>query len=233
MGAVRSVQFVDSVSVVGAYESRGLAAWSIWQNTQFMFVYEGDSLADGKAQLETTLGWLENSAAIYTLKVYKEDGDITDKTPCHGSFNFRFEDVPLYGQRNQVNGSGNNNKDVMGAIAELRKEVAEIRDGSPGESNLGIIGEILDHEAIQPIIPIIAEGFVNLLMGKKNDPPAPGTRTHMISGIDQPRQVRIENAIKVLDKRVEDLPALLEKLARMAETKNTQFKMYVNMFMNL
>ena len=156
----KSVQFTDAGQVIGAYESRGVPRFAIFQDRQFLFKYEGEDLETGAAMLSDWLDLLKNSAAIYTVAVYEDADRITSKTPYDGSFNFRFKDQP----DNYANGSR-----ALGEIRDQVARLAERLDNPPApdpvedegpeitavEAWLDKIHGVVSHPVIQPLLPQI------------------------------------------------------------------------------
>lgn len=221
-----SVQFHGPEAVVRAYESREVSSWSIWQGRQFMFKYEGASLTDGLAQLQTTLEALEGATnAIYTIKVYEqiEGGRITSKTADDGSFNFRLNadgQVPTVGALGAYN-RGNELVSRLAAIEERLKEKEEEDDQEEGFS----LGKVLSGVLQQPGA---MEGIMNFVSGFLNNTMKPQTAT-ALAGIGTVPPIK--ESLTVLATKVPDLPALLAKLVAFAEKSPSEFDFYMGMLM--
>jgi hypothetical protein len=154
----RSVQFQSAESVISAYELRAVAAFSIYQNKQLLIKYEGTDILEGIELLNQFLPMLYNSAAIYTLCVYEEfQGKINDKTPYHGSYNFRFSDnTPGYNGSNNVLQSVQTQLLAMDeklSRLETEREMSEQTDTTL--SGMDKIGAYLSHPLIEKILPIM------------------------------------------------------------------------------
>lgn len=82
-----NVQFFGLDRTVEAYEFKEVDTWAICQGK--MFIQSGS----GPDELRQFLDMLsqDGAAAVYTLRVYRnvQPDAITDKTECHGSFNFK------------------------------------------------------------------------------------------------------------------------------------------------
>ena len=238
--AVRSVQFTTADQVLAAYKSRAVPDFTIYQDKQYLFKYDGADLEAGEDYLSELLAHLCNSAAIYTLKVYEDGHDkINDKTAHDGSFNFRFQEVPVYSTpgHGAINGIGK----ISEEIALLRSELQELREsGNEGERNdddngvMGMVNQVLSHPAIMPLIPVL----VNKLFADKPAAPAvpavagPGMsvgQLNRVSGLPAADKKRIDQALTILSDQVADLPAVLEKLAWLSQNNKPMFDMALNM----
>jgi hypothetical protein len=128
------------------------------------------------AYLETLLETLKrNSAAIYTLKIYKDvpGGELTDKTPYRSAFNFQLK---RQGEEGTSHYSPGGQGELIGAVTELTEVVKGLRDSrlglpapgadegeddEPEDSGLGFIGKILDHPVMGPIAGDLIKKFTN------------------------------------------------------------------------
>lgn len=220
MATSRSVQFRNANDVLTAYVNRNVAPWSIWQNAQFMFKYEGNDINEGQGQLEEVLKVLQQSNATYTLKVYEDlpkNGKIKNNTPDDGSFNFRFiEDG--YG----VPGNANN-----ALLTELRAMKLQIEDlqnqeTEPEENPLGIVGHILAvpgvTEAVAGVLPVL----VGKLFGTNSSPVA-------LAGIPGEAVNNIGEALALLQQKDPQLELHLIKLAVCARDKPAMFEQVISM----
>lgn len=239
--AVRSVQFTTAEQVMEAYSNRQVPDFTIWQDKQYLFKYDkgdSDGIEGGEEYLSKLLGMLSNSAAIYTLKVYEEGHErITDKTPHDGSFNFRFLDAPVYNTPGTpvMNGT----RAMQDEIKALKEKIEDLENDDSGEGEqpgvMGMIDQVLSHPAIMPLIPMIVEKIFKPAPGAPGQIQQPGQvgTLSRIAGIDAPGKKRIDLALQVLDKHVEDLPAVIEKLAWLAENRGMQFKMALGMLQGM
>ena len=237
---VKSVQFRDAESIVKNYHNMGIPAWGIKQGGALNFKYQGESLDDGASQLRAYIELLnENeSAAIYTLCLYEDpDGKITEKTPADLSWNFRLRDQVSGFMPSEMYGGGYGA--MIGEIKALRKEMEEIKKGAaPEDHKLGIMGEIMEMEAFQPILMAVGTRLADLVL-----PAAKVGELKRVSGIPIQDEVAsppsaynwindpaVTNALSRLQVRVTDLGAMLSKLADLAEQKPGLFAMYLKMF---
>lgn len=158
----RSVQFNHVENVINAYELRAVSAFSIYQGKQLLLKYEGESIEQGAALLNEFLPNLSGSAAIYTLCIYEEfQGRINDKTPYHGSYNFKFvENTPSF---NQGTALMNHVEKRFSELSEKldRIEVEKELNSAPDAALDGMdrIGAILSHPLIERLIPVVM-GFI-------------------------------------------------------------------------
>lgn len=155
-----SCQFVGIDAILRAYTRRGVPAWSIWHNKQFMFKYEGNDISEGEAVLTEHLEALRNSVATYTLCVYEDipGGKIKSKTENDGSFNFQLKpkDAGDNYESNQLL------REIRQAQIEQENRLAALEEGEEGEEVTGIgkaIGMIKEVLTIPGLSEIIAGIF--------------------------------------------------------------------------
>lgn len=138
-----AVQFIGRKSVVEAYEYRQIAVWGLFAGKSFICGGEDSG------ELNNLLAKIEGSesAAVYTLKVYKNIDDpdeIDDKTPCNGSFNFKLSKIyetektgytalmsRLDAIEEKINGSGEDDEDdepagISGILSGLMKDPQQL-----------------------------------------------------------------------------------------------------------
>ncbi len=216
--------------MINFYERQDIPAFGIKQRTMLCHKYEGDSMQDGKEELE----WLCNafikqrSPAIYTLCLYRkwEGDEITDKTPCSLSNNFRLVD---HGEMGAPGGG-----DLLTEVRALREEVRQLREEGV-ENKLGVIGEIMEMEAVQPLLMAVGTKIADWITGQgrvgelKRVSGIPGVPAAGMTSDWRTDPVTVD-ALERLSKCVPDLPEVLKKLADMAETKPGKFKNYLSLF---
>lgn len=161
MQAGKSVQFNNSENIVAAYQLRAVPAFSIYQGKQLMIKYEGSSLDEGSDLLAQFIDMLQNSAAIYTLCVYEEyQGKINDKTPYHGSWNFRFNDQTNFQQVSGISGlqqqlSQMNNKIEQLSRDRIEDELDQESEEDQVTSTMDKIAGFLSHPVVEKFFPVI------------------------------------------------------------------------------
>ncbi len=183
------------------------------------------------------------SAAIYKFCLYEDlqGNRINNKTPWDLSNNFRFKDSPsAYGSPEVY---GGNYGAMLMELKEMRKELNALKNQEPAENELGMIGRIMENEALQPLImglvnkaadwiysPAKGVGELKRVSGVPNaaEPPSPS-----IEGVRNWREwPEITQAIDSLNE-LEDLPALLQQLAKFQKTKPLLFKTYKGILMKM
>lgn len=228
MGLSSSIQFRDKESVLEAYNSRGVKAWSIVCGKQFMFK------GIGPETFETIINILDDgvSSATYTAQVYEDIEDekqIKNNTPCDGSFNFKFNEE-IRNTYNAIRGIGNGNgsNEVLSKLNAIDARLTEM-ESEPAESDndggLGMIGKILNHPALLPVAPKIIEGIIGAILG-------PGSNlASMIGNAELPGHQ--ENEAPILERLKSHDPNLerhLQKLLALAETDNGTFQQIIKAF---
>lgn len=241
-----AVQFYGINAITKAIENRDVEAWSVWQKNQFMFKGMGiDALKNTLLMLAESY-----STATYTIKIYediKEEKQIKSSTPDDGSFNFKLFNVDEGGEGfKRIGYPGNAKESQENAILEKLKQIEDRldkQDEEPEENDsLGVIGKILQHPAIAPMVPQIMEMIVGLI-NPKNAEKAPEQNMHLrpsnsyhtqplqktafLNGIDEDKI--ITEAISQLKQYDQNLPAHLQKLASIAQNDNSTFQMLLSL----
>lgn len=221
--ASSSVQFKGIEGVCDAYENRNVIAWSLWQGKQFMFKYEGSDIGEGAQNLRDTLQLLsESSNAIYTLKVYEDGGKIKSNTPDDGSFNFKLNSEGQEITNSQYTSYKNSNE-IAERLARIEAKLLqeEQYEEDEPESRLGLIGEIISHPTLQPIV----QSFLSSLIGIGKNVGAsasPQMQRVSISGIND--DATLMAAITELKNHDTHLAEHLTKLATIAKESPDSFK---------
>lgn len=234
---VKSVQFRDVEAVMDMYDNVKIIPFSIKQAGAINHYYEDDDAEEARQQL----GWFLNklnesgSEAIYTLCLYKNlKTDIDEKTPCNLSWNFRLHHQQVGSNVGGYNPGGY--ASLLMEIKELKKEVQELKTAGP-PNPLGIVGDIMEMEAVQPLIMALGTKVADWITG-----PSTVGELKRVSGIpgatagpigmttDWRTDPVVIDAIDRLSRQVADLPGILKRLADLAENKPAKFKTYLAMF---
>jgi len=231
-----SVQYRDRADIVDAYAQRGIPAFAIWQQKQFMFEFSDDDIEMGKKMLAEILQRLykNKSAAIYTLCVYKqkvipEDG-IDSDTPYHGSFNFRLSDE-VYGFNTGENLALKQEIELLKAKLQEMENAEDDEPVPMQKTIMGQVQEVLANPLLQPLIVPLVERIAGFIVPPKKEPGEldEDGKVRKISGMPNSED-RIRAAVETLNKKIDDLPDVLEKLALMSERSPLTFKMYIVAF---
>ncbi len=230
MQSGKSVQFQNINNVVDAYNMREVPAFSIYQGKQLLIKYEGSDIDEGSQLLNNFLTMLQDSAAIYTLCVYEEfSGKINDKTPYHGSWNFRFNAAPAGYQQGSVALQG-----IQQEMRELREQLSrkqiqeeldeqEAEDEDPVTSMIDKINGIISHPVVERLIPVLLNA---LNVGSAQLQPA-AQQPAAIAGIPTPDAVLPEELIRAVNSMLAADPAAhtaLITLGQLADTDVKKFK---------
>jgi hypothetical protein len=242
----KSVQARDVDSVVEMYTKMGIPAFGIRQNGTMPFKYTGNSMEQGAAELQWILEKLEDSesAAIYQLAMFENPGKVNEKTPADLSIGFQLnEHTRGWLPHEQYKGSYGA---VLGEIRELKKTIDALqkeKEAEP-ESKLGIVGEIMELEGVQPIVMAIGNRIADWVMGTGDkavgelkrvsgipgyEPEPPAANGQIPPAGDWRTDIIVIGAIDRLADRVPDLGGLLTRLADLAEKKPGQFNLYAAM----
>jgi hypothetical protein len=230
------VQFFGAKSVLDAYRARGLQTWGLFQQKQFI------NAGSSEAELTTFLNMLTTASdSVYTLKVYKDADadDITDKTECNGSFNFK---LTAAGAITGTGSGGTTTTDIIvGKIRTMvEDEISEaIERRMNGEGRKKDWGEIItgymeDPDSLIGVITALkglfatrqgtiqpaAIGTVDTLNKEPMQPTATGTSQELIMR-------RIATAIDILQRNDPLILEHLEKLARLSMDDPDMFKVLI------
>lgn len=229
----KAIQFYGSETMLQAFNARGLAVWAIFSDRTLCVAGEGEE------ELKEYVEMLQsNPVPVYTLKVYKgvDADDVIDKTPCHGSFNFKLD-----GERANVSGTS----DGRGAIGKVLKRIEEIESGylldyldrleerraAKTENKLDIIGAV-NNLINDPGNLVQALGIIKNLFSSNNQVQAvgissiapPGASHAMAAETPLEQQIeRMQAAINILERNDPNLVVHLEKLARLSEENKPMF----------
>jgi hypothetical protein len=225
-----SVQFKNKNAVLEAFANRDIKAWSVWQGKQFMF--KGVGLDELEPVIEALASGGTN--AIYTLKVYE---DLTDKkfiknnTVDDGSFNFRLND-----ERQEITNAqywnNNNRENILEKLNRIEERLdAEEKDTyEKPNTSLGRIGDILQHPAILPIVPVLVEKVLSVILGPNNNNMQPQLNYKpavSLAGVNENDNL-IQINIEKLKNHDPNLGVHLSKLVEIAETNPGLFQTIVN-----
>ena len=237
MTPARHVQFKDIESVLDAYTNWDIPAFAIWCGKQFQFRYCEKSMTDGKAFLANWLQMLYDngagSAAIYTLCVYEDlpdDGKIKSNTAYDGSFNFRLNEYPS----GYVQGQPGGMNALVSEINALKKKLAEKEEEEEEDNTYGLgkLGLILQHPAIEPLVPALTNKVMDWVLNEDKTP----AKVTRISGITMPDnmpkdpQEILKQALDILYKEDPEFEKTLWKIARMSISQPKKFKIYMQTF---
>lgn len=243
----KTVQFRDAETLVACYRDADIPAWAIKVGGPGpCFKYEGKDIEDGCLKLQECCRLIlkSKSAGIYTLCLYEEeilpaDGIITEGTKPGLAWNFRF---------NEYEGAGMGlvpyqQDDLRAELKAIRKDIQDMKAEREDEGGkLGVIGEIMENEALQPIIMGISQKIADWITGEKVG------ELRRVSGIpnvdigkeypellewDWLKDHKLMYAVSRLFKTTPDLAEVMDKLAALSENNPKKYQFYLNMFKKL
>ena len=242
MAFSKSVQFRGIKNVLKAYTNKKVPAWGLFQGTQFLEKYEGDDQDEGEAKLRDFLDALDqrsNDTNTYTLCVYELPAGtkITSASKYDASFNFRIADTIEDHLQNKIAGSMEMR---MAGIEEKLNSL--MQDPEPEELSakdqlFGALGKILEHPQVQQVLANkllgIIDGMGNVVTGIFSPGPAQPARA-AIGSAKQDDHVKSENeklqqAVNILVTVDDNLGTNLLKLAAIAQTDPSKYKLLVTM----
>lgn len=235
-----NVQFTNKDDVLEAYKRMGVGPWAIWCGKEMNFSCSDKNDSVCQAELAEYLEMLDRNemAVYYSLRVYDDlNGDkITSKTPYTNSFGFRLTESAA-GYKRAAGGGDmvlggmtvgglrkqwESEQALINEIKALRLEVQELRDGDDDlddddDYGLGKIGRILQHPTVGPMATQLISAITGMIT--RNQPAG------QIAGVPGDPE-KIQAAMQVLTDCIPDFPAILGKLALMAQKNPGQLKMY-------
>lgn len=244
MAISSSVQFSGIENVVRAYEMREIPRWAMFNNRQFLFKYEGETVEEGATLLREILDALISSPAVYTLKVYEDPtgGKIKEKTDCDGSFNFRLSDN--VGAVGGVS-AGGINYELAAMLKEMRQEQKQLQeriemmegddtelDNDAVSKTVGQINSILTIPGVSELVGAVISRFVNPVSLQRGAGIA-GVADNENQSADETAR-RVLSAYNIINNSMPEALDLLEKLAMMAQSepgKFQKFKMSIGLFL--
>lgn len=242
-----SIQFRTADDTIKAFDAVKCQVWSLWDGKRFMFKGTGSEELQSFLDLMTENG---ASNAVYSLAYYEgaeTAKTINSKTPFDGSFNFRLnademelntgEYKSYLRQQAQVTRlSGLENKvDLL-----LERLDGGGADQESKKNNLGVIGDLLEHPALAPVLPVLVQKILDAFIKPGNPAPLYPLQggggypvPAKVSGIDQQptatapgdyyQSAQIDRAIEKLLRVDTKLADHLEKLVWLAENNRPTF----------
>lgn len=227
-----SVHFRDLESAVAAVKNTGYEAWSVWEKN--FLLCKGIGTDDLNAFLELLAESSTN--AIYTVRYYAkiaDKDDIKNNTPHDGAFKFRLNSDGQEVTQSQYGVIRHNNElaSRVAGIESNQERILKILEEETIEdrekpNSLGVIGEILAHPAIQPMIqPFLSSLLLGTSMtpGQSQQRPAfmqPAT----VGNIPNDKEL-LESSLRVLQEQDPRYIEHIAKLANIAVTDPQTFKM--------
>ena len=242
-----SVQFKSAEKAIDAFKNTSCSAWSVWQSKQLL--YKGI----GSDDLESFLDLLADGStnAVYTIAYYEDIADrksINSKTPFDGSFNFKLnsEDQEIDNRQYKSFYKSSELLSKVNGLEDKFNLLMEKMDGkadSEDENRLGVIGEILDHPAIRPVIPQLLQNVVSKIFATPSQV-RELPKMQAVSGVGTVatnqatdnqnitayQAAEIERAIERLIKADPKLSEHLTKLADMSERDPESFNLIISAF---
>lgn len=216
-----AIQFRGREQVVEAFEARQLNAWALFSGRQFLIPHVADGPQEAALMLDEVLQKFDQATnPTYTLKVYEDlkPGDkITEKTPAHGSFNFK---IKTFEESGESGGSWYNA--LKSENEALKAQLAAVEDEDEPEEK-DVIGRILDSVIEDPgKINQFIGAIKNLSLMFTNQQPA-----GQLAGT--PSETDLQKAITRLQAHDPELAKHLTKLADIADQDPKNFKMLLSM----
>lgn len=236
-----AVQYTGINNVLRAIENIDIPYFAVFSGKSLIFKNPafGDIGIDETGEAVNILqsfleGLNQGSNAIYTLKLYETipAGGITDKTPANYSINFRLnlEGMDKLPQRIEAENRQNVNSEILSELRALRMRVDEMENEEPEEKPSGILGALLNNEAVLNTLVASVAGIAAHFMNQLSIKPINNVAMP-INGIDQEptEQQKISKAIEVLSKSDPNLGDHLLILAKMSIDNPSQFTWLLGM----
>lgn len=236
-----AVQYTGINNVLRAIENIDIPYFAVFSGKALIFKNPafGDNGIDETGEAVNILqsfleGLNQGSNAIYTLKLYEAipAGGITDKTPANYSINFRLnlEGMDRLPQSVSAENRNNTNSEILSELRALRMRVDEMEKEEPEEKPAGILGALLNNEAVLNMLVASVAGIGAHFLEKLNIKPINNVAMP-INGIDQEptEHQKITKAIEVLSQSDPNLGDHLLILAKMSLDNPSQFNWLLGM----
>jgi hypothetical protein len=168
-------QFRGADKAVEAYEANDVAPWALFQGSEILCNYKGNSVTEGATKLTAFLEMLKvgSSKTTYQLRVYEDQPrTINNKSPYNLSFRFKLLDDEEY-EASPIQG---NYKAMIGRIQDLEAKLADKEKEDDEEEKpsaiQGMIAGIINRPEIQEALMQRVIGFINTLMASRTTPAA-------------------------------------------------------------
>jgi len=239
--ASTTVQFFGKDNVLSAYDNRGIAVWSIFQGKDLI------TTGEGRGELEAFMELLSQGGtnAVYKLCIYNaaDPDNITNKTECNGSFNFKLDVGPQAGGAVGSFGVGKYVGDpIMGQLheyvsGEVRKAIdkklniasSEDEDEKEDKTIMGFIESCLTNpkklEGVLGVIGAFKQVFnpgvsgmpmpVSLAGVQRAGPPREVTEAGQV--VLEQNEAEVERLTKILDRLERCDPDIIDHLAKLAD----------------
>lgn len=166
-----AVMFRGTKSVIKAYNSNDVPAWSLWNGPkQLVFSYNGTDIEEGAKMLGEALALLQEggSTAAFMLCVYddwKAGDKIKSNTPYDNSFNFSIWDDDE-GEATSRFRSNKDNEKRLTAIEDLLKKMCEESEEEDKPEKIGGIQGMIAGLLEQPQVKEAIMGKIAQIINK-------------------------------------------------------------------
>jgi hypothetical protein len=240
----RSVQFRGIDKVIEAYENMSVSKWGLFQSSQFLAKYDGDSLDEGAQLLEKVLEGFDLRSAdtiTYTLCIYDDlpaGEKIKNTTKYGGSFNFRLVDT-IDGYNNQKQIAGTNLENRIAGLEQklLQSQVDPLHEVEPELSPvMQMLMRIVEHPQVQQKIAGVAVQFMDKItdgIGSVLNFKQPVAK---VAGVETANEINMEienqklqQAVNILAEIDPQLGTHLLKLAEVAKSDPAKYNGMITM----
>lgn len=230
-------QIKGKENILQAFDNAKVEVWAIFVGRNLITKGCGADMLESFLDLVTQNG----SNGVYTLKLYEDIDDakkVKEKTEASGSLNF------ILNADDFVDGSGFKtisgiDRRLYDEVQELKRELKEQREQSnqePQTLEQAAIGLLGDPQGLAAIILSIKE----LFKANNNNPPAPAysipatvgnvhNQNNMATELTEQEKESLSNSIDILIDCDPKIAEHLAKLASIAQTKPSQFKLLLTM----
>lgn len=227
-----AVQFYGKETVIEAFQNRKVEAWAIFQHKELLIKGIGEE--DFTEFIEMLAKGSTN--AIYTVRVYEDMQDtkqIKSNTPNDGGFNFRLNADEQIITGSQYSRMGSMNQ-LISEVSALRKEVKEMQEGEDEDEDekpnkLGMMGDILAHPAIAPVVPAIVQQLLSAFL--------PGATFQQpvttLGEITADEETKLAQGLQRLRKHDSKLGTHILKLADIGDKDKVSFTTLLTMLDNI
>lgn len=239
----RTVHLRTPAEVIDAYSNWNCPHFSIINGKQLLIAYDNDDgdMQEGEQLLTQWVNILNSSgtAGIYTLCIYKNlaGKSIDNGTKYNGSVNFQFHQYAGYGNSPGLPAAGDPGiKLILDRMEAMQMQITRLQEETDTEEEddtvevLGKITGLLENPVIAGLIGQLFAPAGQPQIGQAKQAVPHNTEIGKVSRIagvtDQEADTMMAEALRRLQAKVPDLGAVLMQLAKLAEGRPMQFKLY-------
>ena len=217
--------------------------FSVWNGKQICYSWSENDLDKGRDMLETNLRVFETNKVgdPFILKLHPaldKNDLITDKSPVYASLNFRvFDSYALQPGYAATGAIAFENNPKLQALSDKVDHLSLLLDREPepepAPGFMGSINKVLEIPGVSDAVAPLIGALTNMVLKGLNLPvPAPAPVAHSggaLSGISEDQEIKINQALDILEQVDPNLGDSLLRLAAIAQKDPNKFKTLLSM----